>query len=72
MTTVPAAADMGLSLALGGMGELGLAATQLGINLVGILVAATATLAVQRLFWRRAPRTTPALPTGHPPGTMDG
>jgi hypothetical protein len=62
---------MGLSLALGGMGELRLAATQLGINLAGILVAATATLAVQRLFWRRAPGTTPSLRAGDRQGTID-
>lgn len=64
VTTVPAAADMGLSLALGGWRELGLAATQLGINLAGILVAATATLALQRALWHRVPRTTPPLPAG--------
>ena len=36
------------------------AATQLGINLAGILVAATATLAVQRAVWRRVPSDRPA------------
>jgi uncharacterized hydrophobic protein (TIGR00271 family) len=55
VTTVPAAADMALSLALGGGPEFRSAATQLGINLAGILVAATATLAVQRSIWRRIP-----------------
>lgn len=72
VTTVPAAADMGLSLALGGWRELGLAATQLGINVVGILAAATATLALQRAAWRRSPRTTPRLPVGDRHATIAG
>jgi uncharacterized hydrophobic protein (TIGR00271 family) len=62
VTTVPAAADMAISLALGAGPEFRSAATQLGINLAGILLAATVTLAVQRAAWRRipgvAPRTT--------------
>jgi len=62
VTTVPAAGDIALSLALGGFPEMGRAATQLGINLAGILVAATATLAVQRRVWRRMPRSTPRIP----------
>ena len=72
VTTVPAAADMGLSLALGGWPELGSAATQLGVNLAGIALAATATLAVQRRLWRRVPGTTPRIPrlSGH--GTIGG
>ena len=59
VTTVPAAADMAISLALGGGAEFRSAATQLGINLAGIIVAATVTLAVQRAVWRRVPRTVP-------------
>jgi uncharacterized hydrophobic protein (TIGR00271 family) len=59
VTTVPAAADMAVSLALGGRPEFLSAATQLGINLAGILVAATATLAVQRAVWRRMPGVVP-------------
>jgi uncharacterized hydrophobic protein (TIGR00271 family) len=61
VTTVPAAADMALSLALGSREEFVRAATQLGINLAGILLAATATLAVQRAVWRRVPRALPPL-----------
>jgi uncharacterized hydrophobic protein (TIGR00271 family) len=61
VTTVPAAADMGLSLALGGGTEFLHAATQLGINLAGILVAAGTTLSVQRLLWRRVPRALPRI-----------
>jgi uncharacterized hydrophobic protein (TIGR00271 family) len=61
VTTVPAAADMAVSLALGGGAEFLAAATQLGINLAGILVAALTTLAVQRELWRRVPRTVPRI-----------
>lgn len=61
VTTVPAAADMGLSIALGGWDEFIRAATQLGINVAGILVAATATLAVQKALWRRIPRALPRI-----------
>ena len=61
VTTVPAAADMAVSLALGGGDEFRRAATQLGINLAGILVAATATLAVQRTVWRRVSRALPSM-----------
>jgi uncharacterized hydrophobic protein (TIGR00271 family) len=59
VTTVPAAADMALAMALGGGPEFIRAATQLGINLVGILVAALATLALQKAVWHRVPRTVP-------------
>ncbi len=59
VTTVPAAGDIALSLALGGGRELGEAAAQLGINLVGILLAALATLALQKAVWRRVPGTVP-------------
>ena len=62
VTTVPAAGDMALSLALGGYPEVGRAATQLAVNLAGILIAAATTLAVQRRLWRRVPRATPRLP----------
>jgi uncharacterized hydrophobic protein (TIGR00271 family) len=72
VTTVPAAGDMALSLALGGWAELGHAATQLGINLSGILAAAIATLAVQRGLWRRVPRTTPRLAARARQGTIGG
>jgi uncharacterized hydrophobic protein (TIGR00271 family) len=68
VTTVPAAADMGLSLALESWTELRSAATQLGINLLGILGAAVVTLAVQRAVWRRVPRIVPRLQTLRPGG----
>jgi uncharacterized hydrophobic protein (TIGR00271 family) len=59
VTTVPAIGDMALSMALGGGTEFREAATQLGINLAGILVAASLTLLVQRALWHRVPRIVP-------------
>lgn len=61
VTTVPAAADMSVALALGGGYEFSRAATQLGINLVGILAAALVTLALQKAVWHRMPRVVPDL-----------
>ena len=63
VTTVPAAADMAVSLALGGGGEFWRASAQLGINLVGIMVAAVVTLALQRALWRRVPQIVPPIET---------
>jgi uncharacterized hydrophobic protein (TIGR00271 family) len=64
VTTVPAAGEMALALALGGGPEFVRAATQLGINLAGITVAATATLAVQRAVWRRVRSVSPRAGAG--------
>jgi uncharacterized hydrophobic protein (TIGR00271 family) len=61
VTTVPAAADMALSMALGGADEFWSATAQLAINLAGILLAAVATLFLQRLFWHRMPSATPRM-----------
>lgn len=59
ITTVPAAATIALTLAVGAWDEAGASAIQLGINLLGILIAGVATLAVQTLLSRRrrVPRT---------------
>jgi uncharacterized hydrophobic protein (TIGR00271 family) len=59
VTTVPAAGAMALGLALGSGSAFGEAGTQLGINLAGILVAATATLFLQQAVWRRVPTRVP-------------
>jgi uncharacterized hydrophobic protein (TIGR00271 family) len=61
VTTVPAAGAMALGLALGEGREFAEAATQLGVNLTGILVAAVLTLLVQKAVWRRVPRSVPNL-----------
>ncbi len=63
VTTVPAAADMAVSLALEGGDEFWRASAQLGINLVGIMVAAVLTLALQRALWRRVPQIVPRIET---------
>ena len=59
VTTVPAAADMAVALALGGGSEFSRASTQLGINVLGILAAALATLALQKAVWHRVPTVVP-------------
>jgi uncharacterized hydrophobic protein (TIGR00271 family) len=52
VTTVPAAGDAALSLALGAVDQLAGSAAQLGINLLGITVAGVLTLLTQRALWR--------------------
>jgi uncharacterized hydrophobic protein (TIGR00271 family) len=59
VTTVPAAGEMALSIALGSASDFREAATQLGVNLMGIVVAAVTTLALQKAVWHRVPRITP-------------
>jgi hypothetical protein len=59
VTTVPAAGEMGLALALGSGAAFRESATQLGVNLAGILVAALLTLLLQKAVWRRVPRIVP-------------
>jgi uncharacterized hydrophobic protein (TIGR00271 family) len=61
VTTVPAAAAIAVSVALGHPGGVSRGATQLGVNLVAILVAAVGTLAVQRAVWRRVPGSLPPM-----------
>ncbi len=52
VTTVPAAGDIALSLALGATGQLAGSAAQLGINLLGITAAGVLTLLTQRQLSR--------------------
>ena len=56
VTTVPAAGDLALCLALWAPGQIGGAAAQLGINLAGMTVAGVLTLLAQRLIWRLYPK----------------
>jgi uncharacterized hydrophobic protein (TIGR00271 family) len=51
VTTVPAAGDLALSIALWAPGHIGGAVAQLGINLAGMTVAGVVTLVLQRLIW---------------------
>lgn len=53
VTTVPAAGNLALGLAFLEPGEITGSLAQLGLNLVGIFLAATLFLAFQRLFWKR-------------------
>ena len=53
VTTIPAAANVGVAAAYGDWAEVAGAATQLGLNLVCIVVAGVATLALQRALYRR-------------------
>ncbi|MFF1819455.1 DUF389 domain-containing protein [Kribbella sp. NPDC058245] len=52
VTTVPAAGDLALSVALWAPDHIGGAAAQLGINLAGMTLAGVLTLLVQRAIWR--------------------
>jgi uncharacterized hydrophobic protein (TIGR00271 family) len=60
VTTVPAAGNLALSLALWVPAELGGSAAQLGVNLVGMTASGSALLGVQRVATRRRGR----LPAG--------
>ncbi len=53
VTTVPAVGTVALCLGAGVWSEIPSALAQLGINLVGIVLAGTLTLMVQRLVWSR-------------------
>ncbi|GAB3590602.1 DUF389 domain-containing protein [Angustibacter peucedani] len=56
VTTVPAAGNLALALALAVPHEIGGAAAQLGINLAGMVLAGSVTLLVQRALWARLRR----------------
>lgn len=56
VTTVPAAGNLGLALALGDGAEVGGAAAQLGINLAAIVLAGTLTLIALKASAGRLPR----------------
>jgi len=60
VTTIPAAGDLALSIALGAPHQIVGAASQLLLNLIGMTVAGVATLLAQRLLWRRAHQVRPA------------
>ncbi|ROR89680.1 DUF389 domain-containing protein [Nocardioides aurantiacus] len=56
VTTIPAVGTLAICLACGIWGEAASASLQLGINLLGIVLAGTLTLLVQRLVWSRVAR----------------
>ena len=53
VTTVPAAGNMALGIATGETSEIVGSASQLGVNLLGMVLAGTIVLALQRLLWHR-------------------
>ena len=53
ITTVPAVATAGLTVAVGAWGEAGASLLQLAVNLAGLVIAGTITLAVQSAVWAR-------------------
>jgi uncharacterized hydrophobic protein (TIGR00271 family) len=52
VTTVPAAGDLALSIALWAPHQIGGSAAQLGINLAGMTAAGVVTLMLQQMIWR--------------------
>jgi uncharacterized hydrophobic protein (TIGR00271 family) len=72
VTTIPAAANIGVAAAYGEWGDAGGAAGQLSLNLLGIVAAGVVTLFVQRRFYvvrrrkhlRHPGRTAAGLPLG--------
>lgn len=53
VTTIPAVGTIAVCLACGVWGEAAAALGQLGLNLLGMMLAGTVTLVVQRLVWQR-------------------
>jgi uncharacterized hydrophobic protein (TIGR00271 family) len=53
VTTVPAAGNIAVAIALAHWDEVGASLVQLGVNLAGMIVAGVATLFVQRTMWAR-------------------
>jgi uncharacterized hydrophobic protein (TIGR00271 family) len=66
VTTIPAAADIGLSVAFGSWGEAGGSAVQLLLNVVLLIVVGACGLSAQRVIWRRLGARRPILPPGSP------
>lgn len=59
VTTVPAAGNIAVALALSHWPEVGNSGIQLGVNLLGMIIAGTLTLLVQRFVWSRILKRTP-------------
>jgi len=53
VTTVPAAANAAVALSYGDMGQTWGSAKQLLLNLLGIILAGTTTLLLQKWAWRK-------------------
>ena len=59
VSTIPAAANAAVALSYGDTKQTWGSTEQLLLNLLGIIVAGTATLLAQKWFWSRQPRNTP-------------
>jgi uncharacterized hydrophobic protein (TIGR00271 family) len=59
VTTIPAAANAAVALSYGDMKQTWGSTEQLLLNLLGIILAGTLTLAAQRWLWSRQPSNTP-------------
>ncbi|WP_090769759.1 DUF389 domain-containing protein [Nonomuraea maritima] len=70
VTTVPAAGYAAVALALGQWSEVGHAALQLAVNVLGMVVSGTVVLTVQRAFWPQVGRRSSSWtrPPRHPYG----
>jgi uncharacterized hydrophobic protein (TIGR00271 family) len=68
VTTIPAASDIGLSLAFGSDSEARGSALQLLLNVSVLAAVAIVGLPVQRAVWRRVASRAPAAPPGQEPG----
>ncbi|MGB6456709.1 MAG: DUF389 domain-containing protein [Streptosporangiaceae bacterium] len=68
VTTIPAAADIGVSVAYGSWHEAVGSAEQLLLNVGLLIVVGAAALRGQRLLWRGWERRIPRRPAGHGPG----
>jgi uncharacterized hydrophobic protein (TIGR00271 family) len=66
VTTIPAAADIGVSLAFGSWHEAGGSALQLLLNVVLLVAVGAAGLSAQRAIWRRRGARRRTLPPGSP------
>jgi uncharacterized hydrophobic protein (TIGR00271 family) len=60
VTTIPAAANIGVALALGNGAEVVGSSVQLGVNVGCLVVSGALTLAAQRSIWRRVERASPS------------
>ena len=68
VTTIPAASDIGVSLAFGSDSEARGSALQLLLNVTVLATVAIVGLPVQRAVWRRVASRASAAPPGQEPG----
>jgi uncharacterized hydrophobic protein (TIGR00271 family) len=62
VTTVPAVGTIALCIGAGVWSEVGGAAVQLGVNILGMVISGSLALLIQRMVWSRIQRKSGALP----------